>query len=119
MEPIYGRNGQVVGWFDEGDILDHHGRYAAFVNSDSIISYHGDGHIGWFEDGAFWDSNNQIIGFLRNTTASFAKPGMAGVPGRPGKAGRPGRPGIPGTPGKPGRSGSWSDIAWDDWAPAV
>ena len=118
MDPIYGRNGQVVGWFDDGELLDLHGRYAAFVNSGSIISYRGNGHIGWFEDGVFWDQNFLAVGMLRNATASLPRPGFGGTPGRPGKAGRPGKPGIPGTPGRPGRSNSWSNLTWDEWAPA-
>ncbi len=118
MDPIYGRNGQVVGWFDDGELLDLHGRYAAFINSGSIISYRGNGHIGWFEDGVFWDQHFQAVGMLRNATASIPRPGLGGTPGRPGKAGRPGKPGIPGTPGRPGRSNSWSNLTWDEWTPA-
>jgi hypothetical protein len=115
MNPIYSKNGEVVGWFDSEDILSLDGQYVAFINSDNIISYHGDGHIGWLEDGVFWDSHFLAIGMLRNATASLPRPGFGGTPGQPGKAGRPGRPGIPGTPGRPGRSNRWSDLSWDEW----
>ena len=115
MEPIYDRNGQVVAWFRDNEILSGSGQYAAFINQDSIISYSGKGHLGWFEDGVFWNQNFQAVGMLRGNTSSISKPGLGGVPGRPGVGGRPGRPGVPGTPGKPGRSNSWSATAWRDW----
>lgn len=114
MEPIYGRTGQVVAWLHGEDVISLAGGYDAFISSGSVISYRGK-HLGWFEHGAFWNSQNQAVGMLRDLTASIPRPGLGGVPGRPGLRGRPGRPGLPGTPGKDGRSNSWANQDWATW----
>ena len=117
MEPVYGKNGLVVGWLDAEDILDLDGRYRALVRNGNIYSYQDGSHVGWFEDGVLWDSNFTAVGFLTSTTSGLALPGRGGTPGRPGRAGRPGRPGLAGVPGRPGRSNAWSTHSWESWAP--
>jgi hypothetical protein len=114
MEPVYDKSGQVVAWYEDGEIIDSAGRYIAFLNNDSIISYSGAGHLGWFENGVFWNSDFQAVGMLREHSASIPMPGLGGTPGRPGRGGKPGKPGIPGTPGRPGRSNSWSSKPWNE-----
>lgn len=105
MEPIYDKSGEVVAWYDNGEVLDSSGNYVAFINNGSIISYSGVGHLGWFEEGVFWNSDFQAVGILRQHSASIPMPGLGGTPGRPG---------IPGTPGRPGRSNNWSNKSWSE-----
>jgi hypothetical protein len=119
MEPLWDKNGSVVGWMDKDEVLDPDGRYRAFINGNSVYAYSGGEHIGWFEQGWIWDSNNDALVFTSSATGGPARPGLRGLPGRPGIRGKPGRPGLSGVPGKPGRSFVWSHLGWTEWAPAA
>lgn len=112
MEPLYGRNGTVVGWVDDEDFLDRHGRYRLFASGDAVFRYAG-GFAGWWIDGVLWSRLGQAVAFVADASGVPSMPGLSGVPGMPGKAGRPGRPGMSGVPGMPGLGG-WSSLTFED-----
>ena len=104
---IYGSNGQANIIHDNDCFRNKGGQVIAWINRNSVYSLSGL-HVGWFDDGVLYDSDNNVIGFLRDCTGGLpSRPGIGGTPGTPGFCGRPGRPGLRGVPGRPGRGG-WS-----------
>jgi len=93
--------------FDSDCIRNNRGTVVAWISGNSIYTLKGR-HCGWFENGILFDSSNDVIGFLRDSTGGLPSvPGIGGTPGTPGFSGKPGRPGFSGVPGRPGRGG-WS-----------
>ena len=104
---IFARNGQATLIHDGDCFIDNRGQVITWVNDDNVYSLIGL-HVGWFEGGVLYDSRNQTLGFLRNSTDYLpSRPEIGGIPGTPEFGGRPGRPGFAVTPGKPDRGG-WS-----------
>jgi hypothetical protein len=113
VEWIFDKNGKATAIFDADCIRTGAGDVAVWIARNNLYSLKGD-HIGWFENGVFYDSNNNIIGFLRGASGLSSRPGLSGLPGMPGFSGRPGRPGFSGVPGRPGKGG-WSRYGLDGY----
>jgi hypothetical protein len=105
---IFDRHGQATLLLDNDCIRDQSGQVIAWIVGANVYTLQG-GHCGWFEEGVLRDSQNCVLGFVRDATGLPSRPGIGGTPGKPGFAGRPGRPGLGGTPGRPGRGG-WSSL---------
>jgi len=105
---IFDANGNATIILDNDCFRDNYGRVIAWIDGNNVYSLNGY-HIGWFEKGILYDSNNDVLGFLRNRTGHLPSiPGIGGTPGMPGFSGKPGKPGRSGTPGRPGYGG-WSN----------
>ena len=104
---IYNKSGNASIICDNDCLRNNFGQVIAWIRGLDVYSLNGN-HIGWFEKGIIYDSNNGVLGFIRNRTGHLpSTPGIAGTPGTPGFGGKPGRPGFSGTPGRPGYGG-WS-----------
>lgn len=107
-EWVFNKNGHATIIFDSDCLRSNNGSVTAWISGENVYSLSGK-HKGWFVDGVLSDSNNMVIGFLRDCRGLLpSRPGLGGCPGMPGFAGRPGRAGFCGVPGKPGRGG-WSN----------
>jgi hypothetical protein len=113
-EWVFNRNGRAVIVFDDDCLRNGYGQVVAWIYNINVYDLNGN-HIGWYEHGILYDSNNNVLGFIRNRTGHLPSiPGIGGIPGTPGFAGKPGRPGLGGTPGRAG-FGGWSNTLMEDY----
>lgn len=105
---IFNVNGDATIILNDVCLRNSYGNVIAWINYNNVYSLDGN-HIGWFERGILYDSNNEVLGFIRNRTGHLPSiPGIGATPGMPGFSGRPGIPGLSGVPGRPGYGG-WSN----------
>jgi hypothetical protein len=110
-EPIWNRQGRVVGWLDGDNIRDREGGAKAFIYGENVIAYRNGGHRGWFVSGVFRDRRGRVVAFISSATRIMI-PARSGIPGVPSFGGLPGRS-IPSIPGRPG-IGGWGDTTFED-----
>lgn len=114
MEPIYGRNGQVVAWLEDDRELtrDLGGRVNAWLHDDRVYSL-GGLHIGHFVDGNFRDASGAVVAFLAGANGGPIKPVRAVTPVRPVRGVRPVGPVRGVRMVRPVRSSGWSRLDFD------
>ena len=90
MTPIYGTNGNVVGWLKGSDIYNLNGSHAAALNGHDVHDHHGS-HLGVLKDGFFRDHRGAAVAFLVGTSGGPLTPILAIPPSRRYPPSRPSR----------------------------
>jgi hypothetical protein len=74
MTPIYGAQGDVVGWLDTPDcIRDLNGATIGWLYEDAVHGVRGQ-HVGYFNDGAFRDHSGEVVAWVDGATGTPLKP---------------------------------------------
>lgn len=83
MEPIYDRQGRVVGWLDdEKRVRDLRGKVIGVTRDDAVHGRRGQ-HVGYFNDGHFRDHRGKVVAWMRGATGGPTKPTPMTPPIRP------------------------------------
>lgn len=116
MQPIYGRNGQTVGWLNNDVVIyDRNNRCRAFVQNGAVYTYQGR-HLGALDRGFFRDRQGHAVAFIDGAQGGPILPVPAIVPIPP----IPSIPPIPPilpippiAPIAPIGSFNWSRVDWE------
>ncbi len=73
MEPIYDRQGRVIGWIHDGRILDGQNRYRGFLSGDSLHAMNGR-YLGRYRRGFFRDRSGAAVAFTAGSTGGPLTP---------------------------------------------
>ncbi len=76
MDAIYDRNGDAIGWLDDGIIYDSQDRYRAVVVAGDIYSLAGQRYLGRFERGFVWDRNGFAVACTKDAQSPPETPGL-------------------------------------------
>jgi len=109
MQPIYGRNGQAVGWINDDVIYDRNNRYRAFVRNGDVFTYQGR-HLGVLDRGFFRNRRGDVVTFMNGAQGGPIPP-IPAIPPIPPVPPVPPIPPIP--PIAPIGSFSWSQSDWE------
>lgn len=125
MEPIFNKEGSVVGWIvPEGSIVDTDGNYRAFIRDGAVFDYRSH-FLGRLHDGYFWDRDGYAVGSILGMSKwpkgleagkgpALAHKGV--IPRPPPVAPEPEKPSTP-LVSEPmlDYSNHWSDLNWNDF----
>jgi hypothetical protein len=116
MEPIFGRNGNVVGWlFPPGGIADLDGRFVAFMVDGAVFDYRSH-YLGRLHKGYFWDQDGNAIASIIGASGGPAVKRSGTVPTPPDAGPEPLRPKkLPVVPRVPAYTKKWSEMRWDEF----
>jgi hypothetical protein len=116
MEPIFDRDGEVVGWiFPPGGITDMDGNYRAFMVDGSVYD-RGAHFLGRLHNGYFWDRDGNAVASIIGASDGPALNRSGTIPTPPNAGPEPARPSrLPEAPHPPAYSGKWSDVTWDEF----
>lgn len=113
MQPIYGRNGQTVGWLNDGGVIyDRNNRYRAFVQNGAVYTYNGR-HLGILDRGFFRDRQGHAVTFMDGADGGPLPPIPAIAPIPPIPPIPPISPIPPIAPITPVGSLGWSKLDWE------
>ena len=93
MNPIYDREGQVVGWKNNENIYDLDGSHAAVRIKENVYGPSGE-HLGMLLEGFFRDHRGDAVAFLAGAIGGPILPSLSLAPDPP-------VPSLPPTPAKP------------------
>lgn len=116
LEPIHGRQGEVVGWLDdERRIRDLRGAVVAYIQRDGSINTQGGRSCGVLDRGFFRDRNGGAVAFLKGAAAGPVPPvphvpPVAPVPVVPPVSPVPPVPPVPAVPQL-----NWSHLSWEEF----
>ena len=113
MQPIYHRNGRVVGWFDSEVVYDLGGRARVFVKADAVFTY-GAVYLGYMKTGFFRDRVGDAVAFLEGADGGPQLPSSRESPPHEPLAVPPASHPIPSLPPMPAMpSLGWSSVEWE------
>lgn len=118
MEPIFGRNGQVVAWLDPNSarIFALSGEALARIRRGKDVYTFGGKHVGVTVEGTFRDHSGDVVGWLRGSHGGPVRP-VPSVPPVPPVPAVPPVSSVPEVPPVPAvRSLGWSRFTFHDWA---
>ena len=100
MNPIYDREGQVVGWKNDENIYDLDGSHAAVRNKENVYGPSGQ-HLGLLLEGFFRDHRGDAVAFLSGAIGGPILPttSLPPIPPMPSTPPSPAKPSIPPIPG--------------------
>jgi hypothetical protein len=116
MEPIFGKDGAVVGWiFPPDGITDTEGNYRAFMIDGAVFDYHAH-FLGRLHDGYFWDRDGKAVASIIGASNGPALRLHGTIPRPPDAGPEPPRPSkVPGVPVNPVYTKKWSETQWDEF----
>ncbi|OPY27429.1 MAG: hypothetical protein A4E28_02024 [Methanocella sp. PtaU1.Bin125] len=116
MEPIFDRDGNVVGWIrPPGTIVDNHGNYRAFISDEAIFDYR-TRYLGRLHNGYLWDQDGNAVASIVGASDGPVLERKGIIPQPPVAGPEPARPSPPPVPGQiPAYSKKWSEISWDEF----
>ena len=116
MEPIFGKDGVVVGWMVPPDgIADLSGRYVAFVVDGAVFDYRSH-YLGRLYDGYVWDRDGNAVASLVGAAGGPPAKRSGTVPPPPPAGPVPPRPKkLPAPPRAPVYTKKWSEMRWDEF----
>jgi hypothetical protein len=119
MNPIFNREGSVVGWLEGDAVIDRDGRRRAFVSNDGL--YDNESHyLGRTHNGFFWDQNGKAIAFIEGAKGGPLLPRIKPIPSEPVIEPSEALPSLPPeTPAAPPYKGLWSKTSWEDFLEAA
>ena len=113
MNPIYDREGQVVGWKNDENIYDLDGSHAAVRIKENVYGPSGE-HLGLLLEGFFRDHRGDAVAFLSGAIGGpiLPNPSIPPAPPMPAIPPIPAKPSIPPIPAIP--SLDWG-ISWKEF----
>ena len=113
MNPIYDREGQVVGWKNDQNIYDLDGSHAAVRDKENVYGHSGQ-HLGLLLEGFFRDHRGDAVAFLSGAIGGpiLPTPSNPPLPPIPATPPTPAKPSIPPIPAIP--SLDWG-ISWKEF----
>jgi hypothetical protein len=116
MEPIFGKDGAVVGWiFPPGGITDTKGNYRAFMVDGTVYDYHGH-FLGRLHDGYFWDRDGKAVASIIGASGGPEVTRSGAIPMAPSAGPEPPRPSkLPDVPVYPVYTKKWSETRWGEF----
>ncbi len=73
MDPIFNRDGRMVGWLQNRVIYDKSGGYRAFLRKEAVHSFRGN-FLGHLDQGYFRDWRGDAVAFLKGAKHGPALP---------------------------------------------
>jgi hypothetical protein len=116
MEPIFNRDGRVVGWIrPPGAIVDDQGNYRAFISNGAIFDYRSH-YLGRLHDGYIWDQDGNAVASIVGASNGPVLPREGVIPRPPAVGPEPARPSPPPVQERiPAYSKRWSEMSWDEF----
>jgi hypothetical protein len=116
MEPIFDKNGNVVGWIVPPDaIVDRQGNYRAIISNGAIFDYKSH-YLGRLHDGYLWDQDGNAVASVIGASDGPVLQRKGVIPGPPVITPEPARPSPPPVPERiPAYSKKWSELSWDEF----
>lgn len=114
MQPIYSRQGQVIGWINNNVVYDMNRKHRAFIANDALYTYNAK-YIGRFNNGFFRDRFGNAVAFISGAKGGPMTPLTALPPLAPLLPLAPLPPLPPLAPMAPMATLSWSQANWEDY----
>jgi hypothetical protein len=82
MEAIYNKNGNVVGWYQFGELYNHAGKNIGFVRFNAVFDIRSE-YVGAVKNSQFLDKLGGTVAFLKNALMLNKKPELQEGPEKP------------------------------------
>jgi hypothetical protein len=81
MLPIYGKYGEVVGWYLDNTIYSTTGFFLAWIDNGKIFRYKDGCYIGYYwDDGSIRDSQGKVVAFLMGASIAGVELPLCTIP---------------------------------------